>query len=372
MSLVRRHPYRDLLREVGVGAINYGIKRTRAALAKRLSNQLQQVGTNVSDRVKRYFSPDRGRSSSVDSAVSSPAKVMRGRSMTRRGSRSRSRSTRRRSAYSSSSVTTNQHDIGSRYRRRSGRRGSGRGARRARYRIMQVVNANQPLSIWTDQVSVNGTTAVDALSAYGVGLFTTQMSGQTDLASIAIDAGYPALTTTNLGGKFVVKSACLDVQIKNNGTTDCIVDIYEILNVRDPGATSSVASLFSSMYAQMTTTTAASWNDVAVSVFENPMFCRHFKVLSKKETLIPASDIITMQMRYGKDRTISLSTIADYVSCVPKLSKFYFYMWHGAPSATAGTGSTPAIDSTSITISWQKAYKYALMSGRTLPTVHNS
>lgn len=374
MSLVRQSNLRrSLLRDLGVAATNYGVKRTREYVAKQLAKgvgKATEYVKNKAQEVARNWSPERGRSSSVDSAVSSPDKRMRGRSMSRSTSRRRSFSRRRR-AWSSGRLVTTQHDAQSRYRR-SGRRGRGsRRGRRFRYRVLQTVNSLQPLSVYTVVQSAQGTTANNAQSYYGVGLFCTKMTGMNDLQNIFIDAGVDLATTTNTSSKVVIKSACLDVQARNNGTSDLFLDIYEILCVRDTNSTSTPASLFSTYFAEQTTITAASSTSVAVSVFENPDFCRHFKVLKKSTTVINPGDCVSMQMRYGKDRVISGNTVNDYQGCIPKLSKFYFYMWHGVPVIDAGPPSKAVIGPTDIIFSWQKAYKYAIMSGRSNAQQHN-
>lgn len=317
---------------------------------------------------KRY------RSASRDSArvASSP---MRGRSMSRSTSRMRSRSrarssSRARSGYRSGSLITNQRDYASRYVRSRGNRGAGRRSRRFRYRVMQTVNANQPLSIYTKLGAAAGISAINTQNYYGVGLYTTQQADQPDLKDLLTDAGIniaAAAPNPALSSKVVIKSCCLDVQFRNIGAADLILDIYEILNVRDVDTTAATSVQFDDFFKQMTTITAANSINPAVSIFENPVFCRHYKVLSKKETTIPAGDLVTMQMRYGKDRSITASSVLNYKGALPKLAKFYFFMWHGIPDTAAAQ-----IAATSVSLTWQKSYKYAIMSGRTTAQVHNA
>lgn len=378
MSLIRRGNLPSgLIRDLAVAGLSKGVSYGRSYVKKRLGEQIGEVGRRLKARVEDEYRKYRGNavtnyrsnSTSVGKPVASSSSGMRRRSMKRRFGR---RGSRRRS-WRSSSLLTNQRDAGSRYQRRGGRR-VGRGRRRFRYNVMQVVNANQPLSVWTRSVTVNGTSAVDKIGIYGVGLFCTRQTDQNDLFSIANDAGYSTVVSgTDFSGRMVIKSACLDVQIKNTSSTDVIADIYEILNVRDVGSTSTIASQFSSFYAGSNVITAASFDNVAVSVFENPTFCRHYKVLNKRETLIPAGDIVTMQMRCGKDKSIPMTSIAEYQGAIPKLGKFYLIMWHGSPDAAANPGPpvTPGVGATTITISWQKAYKYAVMSGRDKAQAHN-
>lgn len=271
----------------------------------------------------------------------------------------------RKSSYRSSSMTTNQRDVSNRYSRGSRSRGAGRGARRFRYRVMQTVNANQPLSVFAYSKSFNLTTAVNLKGVFGVGLFTCQMLDQTDLKDLLLDAGIDvaaAAPNPQLSSRVIIKSCCLDVQLTNRGAKDALVDIYEVMAVRDPGNTNTIATNFTDMFNQMTTIGAKDWQNPAVSLFENPVFCRHFKVLNKKETQIPAGDLITLQMRNGKDKSISPNSVINYPSCIPKLARFFIFIYQGIPEDNAGTARLSA---TTLTVSYQKAYKYAVMSGRT-------
>jgi len=311
---------------------------------------------------------------SLASAVKRPrnneVEMPRSRRRTTRSRRSsrRGRSTRR-SGVRNSGLTTNQRDTSNRYvaRRRSG---GSRSARNFRYRVMQTVNADQPLSVYAYSKSVNLNSAVNVKHLYGVGLFTTQMIDQTDLKDLLLDAGIDiaaAAPNPQLSNRVIVKSACLDIQLTNRGAKDALVDIYEVMAVRDIQSTETISSSFQTFFAQTTTITAKDWQSPAVSLFENPVFCRHFKILSKKETQIPPGDLITLQMRYGKDRSISPNTVISYPNSIPKLARFYIFVHQGIPEDNAGTAR---LSVSNLTISFQKAYKYSVMSGRTTAQIH--
>jgi len=343
------------------------VRRALSGSARLIANSVPYAAPAAANLFQRYLnSPPRTPNKRMRSRSRS---VSRGRTMSRSGSsRTRSRSS---SGWSSGRLITNQNDAASRYSRSGRRRGSGRAGRRFRYRVMQTVNANQPLSVYTVTGGANVTSAINAQNYWGVGLFSTKMTGQNDLENLFIDAGVPTATGANLSSSVVVKSCCLDVQIRNNGTADVVCDVYEILNTKDTQVSSNLTDLFAAYFGQMTTITLAAATNVAVSVFENPQFCKHFKVLNKKETTIPAGDMVTMQMRSGKDRRISGSAIVDYIGCIPKLSKFYFYMFHGIPEYTV-TAPNARTSATDVVITYQKSYKYAIMSGRTTAQVHTA
>lgn len=293
--------------------------------------------------------------------------------MSRAGSaraRSVSMRSRTRSRSRSSSIISTQHDQRATYRSRGGRRSRrGRRRRRFRYNVLNTLMNEQPLQIFTRKRVENLTSGNDAQGFYGVGIFQTRYDFERDLFEIFGDAGFNLADDTKRGARINIKSVCLDVEIKNNGDTDIIMDVYELLNRKDIDTTATYASQFSDLFDNQTTITAASVTDPAVSVFENANFCQHYKVLSKREVLIPQGDIITMQMRSSKDRRIQGEAVMRYLNALPKVSRCYFFMWHGPPEPN---GTSPRLASTSLTIAWQKSYKYGLApTPKQNPGIHN-
>lgn len=240
---------------------------------------------------------------------------------------------------------------------------------------MNTLLSQQPLQIYTWKSTSNPTSLVNAATIVGMGLFTTQQTDQPDLLQLFTDAGLNLATTTNKSARLYIKSACMDVQIKNIASTEVIIDVYTVMCVKDVNTTADIGTQFSTMYASMGTITGSSYADVAVSLFENPVFCQHYKILSKREMIILPNEISTMQMRYGKDRMIEGQKVLDYPGSLPKLAKFYILSFHGPPDPTAVVGPpvSPGIGTASIVLSIQKAYKYALApSPRQNAQVHNA
>lgn len=289
------------------------------------------------------------------------------KSSSKMGKKSKSR---RRVRSRSSGIVSRQRDQSSRYRssnRRRSRRSGGNS--KFAYRVMNVLLNDQPLQIYTHRGAVNLASAVDAQSFYGVGLYNTQYIGQADLYQIFTDAGFAPGTEAEQGRKIHIKSACLDVELRNNGGSDVIMDVYELLNRKAYPGTDDYDDQFSDCYAAQGTITAASVLDPAVSIFENAVFCQYYKVLSKREVLIPAGELITMQMRISKDHEISCQTLINDVNAVPRISKLFFFMWHGPPDKNT---TMPRITTTDLTLTWQKSYKYGLSpTPKQQPAVHN-
>lgn len=294
--------------------------------------------------------------------------VSRGRKRLRSTSRARSRSVSR---SRSSSIVSRQHDQRGVYRSRGGR-GSGRrrGYTRFRYRVLNTLLNEQPMQIYTVKGANNLITTANKMGFYGVGLYQTQYTGQNDLYNIFTDAGISLATAAQKGMRVIIKGAVLDVEIKNNGTADIIMDVYELLNRKDVASTDTYTNQWASFFGMQGSITAAANDDPSNSVFENGAFCQHYKVLSKREVLIPSGDTITMQMRLSRDRRIQGESVLNYVNAIPKLSRLFFFMWHGPPEANAGS---PQIGASDLTLTWQKVYKYGVPpTPKAQPAIHNT
>lgn len=373
MSALTRYRGNSLFSPAAVAGyahnIHKGIKWYREN--KETLGRLKRVAENAARSYKRNRVSARSITAADNKAnpLLSTKEPRAGKMIRRRSSR---RYRRRRSyGRSGGSVVTRQRDQAVTYRGRRRTRSS-RGRRIFRSRVLQTVNSMQPMQVWTSKNAATGTSAANLQQVFGMGLFNTNATGQTDLVNLFNDAGIPTTTAGNRSGKIVIKSACLDVELKNNLTETIIMDVYTLLMVRDPEQNGDLNSQFQTFFNEMTTITAKSWNDPAVSVFENPDFCRHYKVLSKREVMLPADEIMTLQLRDGRDRTITGDQVIREAFGIPKVSKFYLFSWHGPPDPNAGGAGVPGLLNTSVTFTWQKAYKYAIMPGKQTGGVNNT
>lgn len=304
---------------------------------------------------------------------SAPARVMRRRMQGRSRSVRRRPMRRRRGRGRSLGILSQQRDQTNRRVRTRYRRGG-----RFNRRVVNVLMNQQPLRTWTVQKAVNQTSSVNKQSYYGIGLFTTNQTDQPDLFNVFADGSLALGTATERPGRLFIKSACLDVEIKNTGVETIIMDIYEILNVKDVNTTNDIGTQWNTFFNQQSLGVGGIVKDpqnVAVSVFENPAFCQHYKVLSKREVMIQGDQIISLQMRYGKDYKINGNTVVNYQGSIPKLAKFFFFMWHGPPDPAATISpDTPGLLATTLTFAYQKSYKYGVSPSflADVPTITNT
>jgi len=127
------------------------------------------------------------------------------------------------------------------------------------------------------------------------------------------------LTTTALrkGKKFFISSLTDDYTVKNSGTTDAEVDVYELICIRDlhysVGTTSgdypTMEEILAELLSDDKTGTVAGLSTIGVNPFNVASFSRVFKVLKKIKHFLTPGAFFTHQVRTSKDKMYSCDTI---------------------------------------------------------------
>jgi len=364
--MVAKHSIADQLAGF---VVDRAIRRSAPWVDQQFNRGLDAVGHYIRNPTNPF---KRRRSSSsatpTPSANSMPGRGFRGRR--RRFGRRRFRGRRfGRRHGPSSRMNTQYHETQGRFR------ASNRGRRRHRQgvSVLRGLLSLDPVQTYTNSYSVNGTTAANQIAVYGNGLYTTQMTGDTDLSSIFTDAGYGIGTATNLTAKLFIKSAIMDIQVTNTGSAPIILDIYEMYQRRDVATTNNIGSQWSTFFNYQTAITAENAYDIAVTPFENPVFLEYYKILNKQETLMGAGEVITRQMKLTRPRIVEGSVVGRYSGAYPRANRFWLFVWQGIPNATAGSMSTAGVSSTTLTFSVQKVYHWQYVpSMQELARQHNA
>lgn len=269
-------------------------------------------------------------------------------------------------AISSSTPVTTQFDMSSRYRYK-------RMNRRKRRRWVSAVKRNafmdqkaQPLQTSTFDFCQRSTYAVDSQASFGFCLYPVDMGlagEQEDLKDMFIQA-FSAANSPWLNRKIYMKSACIDVQLCNTGTVNAILDVYTIVcKLNWPTASQGLGTIWSTTFGEQTAITAASSTNPANTPFQNPNFCRHFKILSKKEILLGAGQTTTLQMRDPKSHLLSGRKLTDQPNCIPYLTRGFFFQVRGIPQYNAGSSPQQFLAAGEITCGIQKTYNWAFTPG---------
>lgn len=277
------------------------------------------------------------------------------------GSRTRTMTKKR---YPKTSTVTTQYDLAQRYNYK-------RMPRRKRRRWVSMLKKSQfidqksqPLFSWTTNYSQLRTANVNAQVSFGYLLYPVNAGNnleERDLINIQ-DQAYTTGGVIDSARKFYVKSACLDVQIRNMGTAPVIIDCYRILcKLNNPTGAQTLSTLWANSFGEQSGG-AGNTTKPALTPFQNPNFCRYFKILTKKEILLGALQTTTLQMRDPKNRIITGRQMISEQSILPYITKGFFFQVRGAPEKDlAGTGSQLA--GVDLSVGIQKTYNWAYPPG---------
>lgn len=270
--------------------IDNPISNNRGAIEGFLGNLLTPPRDN-------FMAFRRGRSRSR----SRPATARR-----RLRSATRSRSmTRTRSRGMTRAATTFQHDASFIYGRRRAPRIVRRRARRSQRRYMHnLVNGLGQKSATFSAVSNNQltpTTLANSQSVFSIGLYGGILNSSTwgDLAEMATNEGlYTAQT-----GNIFFKSAVMEVQVRNNDTTDpLVIDVYEVI-ARKEGYNEPDADWVDGIFNQASTTGmgSATTGQLGITPFDAPGFCSSWLIKNKTRYRVSPGISIYLQLRDAKD-----------------------------------------------------------------------
>lgn len=263
---------------------------------------------------------------------------------------------------SESGISTSQHDARTRYRyKRQPRR-----KRRAYVRKVRLFNhllsKNQPLQSFTTKSVQNATAAVNKQITFGEMLYQTQpASSSNDLQQIMYDA-YGVASLATIDQKWVIiKSAVMDVQVTNSASQGVIIDVYRI-RLRNVWNTNDVLfTIWGTTFGDQNAISTKASDDPSVTPFQNPSFCKFFKVLDKREIMLGAGLTTTFQLRKAGDKWIQGRRVANEPLGIRGHCEGFLLQARGVPVTNAG----PVYQLAAVNLTWsfQKTYSYALPAG---------
>lgn len=272
-------------------------------------------------------------------------------------------------AQSSSSIISNQYDVGSRYRRQRMPARKRRVWKRFTRRVKHVMLQMQAGSTFTSDnyqrlISVAANTQV----TFGQMLGGVGATDNDELLAIFKSAYNPALSVTSTDKyKLFVKSMVLDLQIKNTGSSSVIIDVYEVVCRQSDVTTNRIETTFNNAFAEQQGALigSVSATNPAVTPFQNPLFLSMWRVNSKKEILLGAGSTTTMQMRLPYNRMIYGKKLENNVQALPGITKAYLCQVRGTPENNAGS---PRLSAGEIVVCGQTTVTYGIPPGETAAT----
>lgn len=233
--------------------------------------------------------------------------------------------------------------------------------------------AQQPLQVYQALLKSSKTVTLGEQWTEGVLLKDNNMPNQADLVNMFKDAyGGGGLPTDYDSRRLYLKSCTLDLQIKNIGTEQCIIDVYHIKARKSyqssaGGTSNSLNDIWNDCFGDSTAVGAVSAANAALTPFDVPSFCKYFLVKSKREYIISPDQVVTMQLR--DPRNLMLQGRLLNLGRFGTLAEGYLMQIRGVPEDTlAASGLTSAV------VAWsaQTTYHYAVPPGYTTESIGQS
>ena len=159
--------------------------------------------------------------------------------------------------------------------------------------------------------------------------------------------------------KFAIKSAIMEMDFTNTGSTACIVEIFECIarrNVESDADTPGV-NYTTGYEAGVLGSSAATNTSQYYTPFDDQVFCKKYKILNcKKVYLAPgaASDLMVKSKGFVFDPKKSLSGIGGASPfALPGRTRFWVVLATGSPEYNAGS---PRFSASQISITNQRTY----------------
>jgi len=193
-------------------------------------------------------------------------------------------------------------------------------------------------------------------------MFTTQIAApENDLQQMFYDAYGVASLATIDQKRLIIKSAVLDIQLTNSGTQGCVIDVYRIRLRNVWNTTDNLFTVWNTTFNDQNTISVKASDDPAVTPFQNPSFCKFFKVMDKREILLGSGNTTTMQLRRPGNRWVQGRRVANEPHGLRGLEEGFLIQARGMPVTNAG----PLYQLAAVNLTWsyQKTYNYALPVG---------
>lgn len=263
---------------------------------------------------------------------------------------------------------TYQHDAEKRYQRRPMPRRKKRRWVRFTKKVKHVTLQMQPLQVYTQEGTVNVTSAVNQGNAWSRMLGGIAVSGNDEILQ-SFQSAYNVVGASNCYDyRLYLKSICMDVEVTNNGSGPVIIDVYTIAVRKPYDVATSVHNLYSTSLSELAATPnggTVTNTKTALTPFDAPNFTTFWRVLKKTEYIIGAGNTVTLQLRSAADKYIEGKSMSSSVQGMRGLTKAFLFTWHGQPT-NHGTSGAAQFDSTALTFGWQTVVHYAVSPSSTL------
>lgn len=285
----------------------------------------------------------------------------------------------------STGVVTNQYDVKTWYKKGRMNRRKRRSWKKFSNKVKAVLNKNIAPTIKLLRHTGQFTTGDNAQNWSAALLYTSDGTFAPDR-----DIQICKDSIVGLGNDFATKyrfeSACLDLIMKNDTDTfvfpepigvdpqKIIVDLYQVecrKDVPNSVATGIYSLLFNTFTyanddADATDVGKILLTQIGAAIFHNPLFCRYFKVVSKKAIQIGPGQSVELQIRDPKNKNL-FGLSSEGISAKRGFTKGFIWSIRGVPYYDNATTNviTPRVH---MTIGYTRSYVMRPLQSQTIAT----
>lgn len=230
----------------------------------------------------------------------------------------------------------------------------------------RVFNTSSPTSqtFYDSAMLYTPDARVDTLDA-DIGTMFREM-----LPAGSFDDAYNLATVGDISSFLRFESAVMEVTWTNNGVAPLIIDLYYVRCRKDfPLTSTNVQNNAQGIYnlgflkqervedindGNVPFVTGQTAIQYGTTPFQSPLFCQHYKVLTKQKLVIAPGNTISRTLKDSKNRRINATDIRASI-CKRNLTHGYFWQHYGVP----GVVEVPVVAvSSNLTTVVTKKYSY--------------
>jgi len=261
---------------------------------------------------------------------------------------------------SSSAPVSTQLDVRTRFVGRRGNRKRARAQRRFTGKVQSALMRLGPLRSWTgDNCHISSYLPnKQSFAAFVMGPSnTTGTIGQDDIKEMFFDCYSIATVPLANKTKLMIRSMCLDVQMRNSGEDPAIVDVYTLVLRGTQQGSLCCADYYASAWDDMTAVaSSADKFNPATTPFQNPNFLSAWRIIKKQEVLLAVDSTVTLQLKTGRRKFMDGKQLEVNPAGIAGYTQALFFHCRGVPDPNAGE---PQLTGGSITFAYQRTYSYA-------------
>jgi len=258
----------------------------------------------------------------------------------------------------SSGTLTSQRDTTTTYGK--GRRGKGRGGRQFLVRVRRALIDEQPSNLYTALFKGTDTSALGVQSFQTTYLADVNTTAQGDLWNVFKDAFSAGAVTDVEQERLYIRNMSMDIQLKNQGLEQCIVDMYICVSRVSHDSVATLNADLQGWFGDQAGIGGVSLGIPGVGLFNVPGFSRKWKITKKQSFLIKPEEVIQTTIVGRKNFMVAGRMLQDYRAALKGITMAVVFQVRGVPENSV---SDSGLSGFTTTWSAQTRIAYAKVPG---------